>query len=45
MWINGLLDPDDRGSLAPEFIKPVVFTLLGGENMDDDCPDIQQNPA
>ena len=38
------MNPEDGDSLAPEFIKTVVFPLKLGEDVDDDIAKIKQQP-
>ena len=45
-WSRGeLLDADDGVALLPETFEAVVFTLWGGEDMDDYVAVVEEDPA
>jgi hypothetical protein len=39
------LNPDYRGSLAPQPVKLVILPLKGGKNMDNNIAKIKKEPA
>ena len=36
---------EHRNGIAPQFLKLIIITLCGSENMDNNIPEIQEQPS